>query len=127
MVTDVVLPASLNQGKGPLDVGLNEWGWVDQGVVVVTLGRVVNHGVGLADQLVDQVLVTDVADDQLNLVLRQASDIGRVAGVGQLVEDGNVFNLGVVVNQEVNEVGADEAAAPGDDDILECFLHGRPP
>lgn len=127
MVTDVVLLASLNQGKGPLDVGLNEWGWVDQGVVVVTLGRVVNHGVGLADQLVDQVLVTDVADDQLNLVLRQASDIGRVAGVGQLVEDGNVFNLGVVVNQEVNEVGADEAAAPGDDDILECFLHGRPP
>lgn len=127
VVTDVVLPTGLDQGEGPLDVGLDERRRVDQGVVVVALGGVVNHGVGLADQLVDQVSVTDVADDQLHLVLRQAGDVGRVTGVGQLVEDGDVFNLGVVVDQEVNEVGADEAAAPGDDDVLECFLHGRPP
>ena len=127
VVTDVVLPAGLDQGEGPLDVGLDERRRVDQGVVVVTLSSVVNNRIGLADQLVHQVGVTDIADDQLHLVLRQTGDVGRVTGVGQLVEDGDVFNLGVVIDQEVNEVGADEAAAPGDDDVLEYFLHGRPP
>ena len=127
VITNVVLPAGLNQGEGPLDVGLDKRRWVNQGVIVMTFGSVVDYSVSLTDQLVDQVLVANITNDQLNLVLRQAGDVGRVTGVGQLVEDGDVFNLGVVVDQEVNEVGADEAAAPGDDDVLECFLHGRPP
>ena len=75
MVTDVILPAYLNQGEGPLDIGLDEWGWGNQGVIVVTLGGVVDHSISLTDQLVDQVSVTDITNNQLNLVLRQTSDV----------------------------------------------------
>ena len=49
VVTNVVLPASLDQGEGSLDVGLDEWRWIDQGVVVVALSSIVNHGISLAD------------------------------------------------------------------------------
>lgn len=123
VVTNVVLPAGLNQGKGPFNVGFDEWCWVDQRVVIVALGSVVDHCVGLANQLVNQFLITNVTNNQPNLVLRQAGDVSRVTGIGQLVQNSDVFNLRVVINQEVNEVRTNEATATGDDNVLKCFFH----
>ena len=120
---DVVLAAGVDQDTGADDVGLNEGGRVDQRVVVVALGGVVDDRISVLDQRVDQFLVTDVADDQLDPVLRQAGQVGLVAGVGQLVEHGHV-NFGVVLDDIVDEVGADETGPPGDDDVLVFFGHG---
>ena len=69
------------------------------------------------DQLIQQRGVADVAHDELDAVRGQPGDVLGVAGVGQLVQDGDV-DVRVVVHDVVHEIAADEAAAARDDDVL---------
>ena len=67
-------------------------------------------------QLVNTIEVTDVHLDELivRLVL-DVLEVGEVAGIGQLVEvDDLVF--GIFVDEEADDVAADEAGAASDDD-----------
>ena len=117
VVAHIVFAARLDQGVGSPDVGLQEGARVRDGVVVVGLGGVVHHSVGAGDQAVDQGGVADVADHELDAARGKPRDVLRVAGVGQLVQHGHV-HAGAVVNDVVDEIAADEAAAAGDDDVL---------
>ena len=117
VVADAVLADGLQQAEGSLHVGAQEGLRVGDGVVVVALGGVVDDGVVAGDNAVQQLRVADVAHDELNAVSRQPGDVLGVAGVGQLVQDGDV-DARVVVHDVVHEVAADEAAAARDDDIL---------
>lgn len=117
VVADVVLADGLQQAEGSLDVGAQEGLRVGDGVVVVALGGVVNDRVVAGDQLIEQRGVADVTHDELNAVRWQPGDVLGVAGVGQLIQDGDV-HVGVVVDHVVDEVAADEAAAARDDDVL---------
>ena len=118
---DVVVPDAefahgLQQAEGALDVGAQEGLRVGDGVVVVALGGVVHDRVVARDDPVEQLGVADVAHDELHAVGGQARDVLGVAGVGQLVQDGDV-DVRVVVDHVVHEVAADEAAAARDDDV----------
>lgn len=117
VVADAVLPHGLQQAEGALDVGAQERLGVGDGVVVVGLRGVVHDGVVARYQPVQQLRVADVADDELHAVGGQTGDVLGVAGVGQLVQDGDVHPR-VVVDHVVHEVAADEAAAARDDDIF---------
>ena len=117
VVADAVLADGLQQAEGALDVGAKERLGVGDGVVVVALGGVVDDRVVAGDQLIEQRGVADVAHDELNAVRWQPGNVLGVAGVGQLVQDGDV-DARVVVDHVVHEVAADEAAAARDDDVL---------
>ena len=117
VVADAVLADGLQQAEGALHVGAQERLRVGDGVVVVGLGGVVHDGVVARDDAVQQLRVADVAHDELHAVRRQPGDVLGVAGVGQLVQDGDV-DARVVVDHVVHEVAADEAAAARDDDVL---------
>ena len=117
VVAHVMPAAGLDEGVGALDVGAQERARVRDGVVVVGLGGVVDHGVGPRHEAVDERGVADVADDELDAVRWEPGDVLGVAGVGQLVEHGHV-DARVLAHDVVDEVGADEAAAAGDDDAL---------
>lgn len=117
VVADAVFPHGLQQAEGALDVGAQERLRVGDGVVVVALGGVVDDRVVAGDDPIEQLGVADVAHDELHAVSRQPGDVLGVAGVGQLVQDGDV-HVGVVVDHVVHEVAADEAAAARDDDVL---------
>ena len=117
VVAGAVFPHGLQQAEGALDVGAQEGLRVGDGVVVVALGGVVHDRVVAGDDPIEQLRVADVADDELDPVLGQPRDVLGVAGVGQLVQDGDV-HAGVVVHDVVHEVAADEAAAARDDDVL---------
>lgn len=117
VVADAVFPHGLQQAEGALHVGAQERLGVRDGVVVMALGGVVHDRVVARDDAVQQLRVADVAHDQLNAVRGQPSDVLGVAGVGQLVQDGDV-DARVVVDYVVDEVAADEAAAARDDDVL---------
>lgn len=117
VVADAVFPHGLQQAEGALHVGAQERLGVRDGVVVVALGGVVHDRVVARDDTVQQLGVADVAHDELNAVRRQPGDVLGVAGVGQLVQDGDV-DARVVVDHVVDEVAADEAAAARDDDVL---------
>ena len=116
VVADAVLADGLQQAEGALDVGAQEGLRVGDGVVVVALGGVVHDGVVARDDAVQQRGVADVAHDELHAVGGQPGDVLGVAGVGQLVQDGDV-DARVVVHDVVHEVAADEAAAARDDDV----------
>lgn len=118
VVADAVFPHGLQQAEGALDVGAQEGLGVRDGVVVVGLRGVVHDGVVARDEPVQQPGVADVAHDELHAVGGQPRDVLGVAGVGQLVQDGNMYTR-VVVHHVVHEVAADEAAAARDDDVLE--------
>lgn len=124
VVADAVLADSLQQAEGALDVGAQERLRVGDGVVVVALGGVVHDRVVARDDAVKQPGVADVAHDELHAVGGQPGDVLGVAGVGQLVQDGDV-DARVVVDHVVHEVAADEAAAARDDDIFghQCLNH----
>ena len=125
VVADSVLADGLQKAEGALHVGAQERLGVGDGVVVVALGGVVDDGVVAGDQPVQQLRVADVAHDELHAVGGQAGDVLGVAGIGQLIQDGNVHPR-VVVHDVVHEVAADEAAAARDDDVLwleELFRH----
>lgn len=117
VVADAVLPHGLQQAEGALHIGAQERLRVGDGVVVVALGGVVDDRVVAGDQPIEQPGVADVAHDELHAVRGQPGDVLGVAGVGQLVQDGDV-DPGVVVHDVVHEVAADEAAAARDDDVL---------
>ena len=116
VVADPVLADGLQQAEGALDVGAQERLGVGDGVVVMALGGVVHDRVVARYQPVEQPGVADVAHDELHAVRGQPGDVLGVAGVGQLVQDGDV-HPGVVVHDVVHEVAADEAAAARDDDV----------
>lgn len=117
VVADAVLADGLKKAEGALDVGAQERLRVCDGVVVVALCGVVHDRVVARDNTVQQRGVTDVAHDELHAVRRQPGDVLGVAGVGQLVQDGDV-DARVAVHDVVHEVAADEAAAARDDDVL---------
>lgn len=117
VVADSVFAHGLQQAEGALDVGAQEGLRVGDGVVVVGLGGVVHDGVVAGDDTVQQRGVADVAHDELHAVGGQPGDVLGVAGVGQLVQNGDV-DVRVVVHHVVHEVAADEAAAARDDDVL---------
>ena len=73
-----------------LDVGAQERLRVGDGVVVVGLRGVVHDRVMARDDAVEQSGVADVAHDELHAVGGQPGDVLGVAGVGQLVQDGDV-------------------------------------
>ena len=127
VVADAVFPHGLQQAEGALHVGAQERLGVGDGVVVVALCGVVHDRVVAGDDPIEQLGIADVAHDQLHAVGGQPGDVLGVAGVGQLVQDGDV-HLGVVVDHVVHEVAADEAAAARDDDILgfENLRHENP-
>ena len=125
VVADAVLADGLQQAEGALDVCAQERLRVGDGVVVVALGGVVHDRVVARDQLIEQGGVADVAHDELHAVRWQPGDVLGVAGVGQLVQDGDV-DARVVVHHVVHEVASDEAAAARDDDVPgleELFRH----
>ena len=117
VVADSVFADGLQQAEGSLDVGAQERLRVGDGVVVVALGGVVHDRVVARHQPVQQPGVADVTHDELHAVRRQPGDVLGVAGVGQLVQDGDV-DVRMVVHDIVHEVAADEAAAARDDDVL---------
>lgn len=117
VVADAVFPHGLQQAEGALDVRAQEGLRVGDGVVVVALGGVVHDRVVARDDAVQQLRVADVAHDELHAVRRQPGDVLGVAGVGQLVQDGDV-DIRMVIHDVVDEVAADEAAAARDDDVL---------
>ena len=127
VVADAVLADGLQQAEGALDVRAQEGLGVGDGVVVVGLGGVVHDGVVARYQPVQQLRVADVAHDELDPILGQPRDVLGVAGVGQLVQDGDM-DARVVVHDVVHEVAADEAAAARDDDVLgfENLRHENP-
>ena len=100
-----------------LDVRAQERPRVGDGVVVEALGGVVHDGVVARDDIPEKLCIADVTHDELHAVGGQARDVLGVAGVGQLVQDGDV-EARVVVHNVVHEVAAGEAAAARDDDVL---------
>ena len=125
VVADAVLADGLQQAEGTLDVRAQERLGVRDGVVVVALGGVVHDRVVAGDDAVQQPGVADVAHDELHAVGGQPGDVLGVAGVGQLVQDGDV-DARVVLHHVVHEVASDEAAAARDDDVPgleELFRH----
>lgn len=117
VVADTVFPYDLQQAEGALHVCAQEGLRVGDGVIVVGLRGVVHDRVVAGDQPVQQPDVADVAHDELHAVGGQPGDVLGVAGVGQLVQDGDV-DARVVVHDVVHEVAADEATAARDDDVL---------
>ena len=85
------------------------------------LRREVDHRVVLAHEPVDERGVDDVAHHELHPVAGQLRQGGLAGGVRQLVEDRDP-DVGVA-DEVVDEVGADEPGATGDEETLHgCTL-----
>src|SRR5215470_6215837 len=123
---DLQLAHRLEQGEDTEHVGLEEGVGLHERAIDVRLGREVHDGVDPAARVTHDLGVADVALDER--VARVALEIGQVGGisrVGQLVE---IDDAVVRVRGEdvADEVGADEAAAAGDQELHRASLGSRP-
>ena len=110
--------SSLQQAQSSHHIGLGEGERVLNRAVHMALGGEVDDAVDMfvLHQLIDTLEVADVHLDEavVRLVL-DVLQVSEVAGVGQLVEvDDFVFRI--FVDEEADDVAADEAGAACDDD-----------
>ncbi len=118
MVVARAAPAhGLEQAKRAVDVGVQKWCRVRDGVVVVRLGRKVYDGVMPGNQTGQELGVADVAYHKLHALGRQPRDVGGVSGVGELVQHRDV-HVGVLSRHVAHEAAAHEAAAARDQDVM---------
>ena len=83
------------------------------------------HPDKVADQISDAIVDLFLTKDPEARIACEIRQIGRIARVGQLVEVDEPCRNGVVFGETLtDEVGADETAAAGDEDIHE---KGQPP
>ncbi len=103
---------------------------IEDRAVDVRLGGEVDDRVGAVDQRPDDGRVGDVAADEaeprgLLRVVADRGEVGLVAGVGQLVEDGDLG--AVAAGQDVADVArADEPGTAGDEQPAEASGSDRP-
>lgn len=119
MQPHLVLSNRLEQPVGADDVGLHERPWVVQRVVVVRLGREVDDRVSACDQPVGQVGVGDVAVHELDLV-SDRFEVRQRARVGEGI-DHRELPVGAGRPGALDEVGADEPCAAGDEHLHESL------
>ena len=93
---------SLEDSVGADDVGFHKGPWVAQGIVVVALGCKVDNDVGVCNQPVHELVVADIASDEVDFVEHRLQVI-RIAGVGELVDNSD-FILRSVCQGIVHEV-----------------------
>ena len=105
------------------DTGREERLGIEDRTVDVRLGGEVDDRVGAIDQWPDDGRVGDVAADEaepggLLRVVADRGEIGLVAGVGQLVDDGDLG--AVAARQDIADVArADEPGTTGDEQSAE--------
>ena len=108
-VANVRLPRPFEQGLRAENVGVDEVLRRLDRAVDVRLGGEVDHGLAAFAGTGDGFRIGDVADDELGA---DALEIGRIPGIGELVEH---HDLVAVSHEPPNEVRADEAGAAGDE------------
>jgi len=93
----------------------------------VRLGRQVQHGVHICDQLGDHVRVANVAaHESIARILLDVREVAEVPGVGQEIEIDDLYVL-VGLEQVTHQVGADEPRATGDQQLHEVLAIRGPP
>jgi len=102
-----------NQRERPHDVGVEERAGIVERIVVVRFRSEMHNDVCLSNQSVDQVAVTDVPVNEHRAVTEDGFDRGLVAGVRQRVKHCDVVIR--VIDDVVNEVGADETRTTRDE------------
>ena len=105
----------------PDDARAKEGLRVEDRPVHVRLGGHVDHGVRAGDQRLDDVRIGDVAVDErespgLAGVRLDRGEVGAIAGVGQLVEDGDARPV-APAEDPAHELAADEPGAAGDQEV----------
>ena len=108
----------VQQNLGSHHIGGHKGRGVGDGAIHMTFGRKMDHGVERAgrEQLADKGGVGYIALDEAvagGPVRRQIGQIGGVARIGQLVQIDHP-RIGALGQDQPDEIGADEAAASGD-------------
>jgi len=109
-----VLAGGLGEDPGAQYVGDDEGERIEQASIDVRLGGEVDDRVDLAGQVVDHLAVGDVpADETVAGGSLQLGQVGRVAGIGQLVQDDDL-DLGPGPAEQLDEVASDEPGGSRD-------------
>ena len=123
MKAPLVVPACLQQSVGACNVGVDERLGVSNRFVIVAFGGKVHDGLVVSDQGFNQLLVTDIPNDEGDSAGRQTIKIVPVGGIGQLVEHRDA-NMRIAFECESHKVTADETAATGDQQGVHGVRHG---
>ena len=118
-----VLARRLAEHRGTTHVGFDEGEGIHERAVDVRLGGEVDDRVHLGGQRVDDLRVADVAaNEPIAAAGVEFREVGEVARVGELVEHRDL-HLRTRAPQVPDEVGADEARGPRDEQALERAAH----
>ncbi len=103
VIAHVICARSLQQAIGADDVGLYERLGIEDGVIVMTLSRIVDDRITARHHPVKQLSVTDVTAHEVHTIFWNAVEVVNVARVSEFVEHRNV-NVRVMVDHVMDEI-----------------------
>ena len=115
VVASAVLTDCFQEAESTDEVSVDERFRVRQGVVVVRFRSVVDNSVCLADQLVSQLAVGNVAYDELEAGFRKTLQRRSICGVGHLIQHSN--SVISVIDEVVNKVRTNKTGAAGNKNV----------
>ena len=111
------------QNRGSTNVSLEKCEGIHQRAVDMSFGGEINDRVGLRRQLVDQLVVADVAaNEAITRLPFDIGQVGEVAGVRELVQHRDL-DLRARTPEVAHEIRADEARGARDKDPVERPRH----
>ena len=115
---------SLQQAQGTHNIGTGKGKGILDGTVNVRLGCQVNDTVDLLvlHKLVEGIKIADVHPDKLIVrLILNILEVCQITRIGQFIQVDDVV-LGILVDKESYNVGADEACTTSDNDIFHDFI-----
>ena len=108
MESHIVFSGRFKQRISTDHITMQEWIWINQGIVIVAFGRKVDNRINFCHPLVNNGFIGNIANHQLHPVAKKICNVGLVASISQLIKN-NHLNLWMMTIDKMNKVGADEA------------------
>ena len=119
--TNIIFTSSFQECVSTNKVCVDKWWWVVQWIIIVAFSCIVNDGISLSSQFINQFSISNITNNQFNTVTKDFFNVGTVTSVSEFVKDSHMYVWMVVVDI-VYEVWTDETCATSYDDIF-IFSH----
>jgi hypothetical protein len=126
MKPNLMLTSGFQELVCALDIRFYKRARIDNRIVIMGLSGIVNNCIVPGNQSIKQIQIANVANNELNPVLRKPGNAVRISGIGQLIQDSDVC-IRNVAHDIANKRRAAKTTAARNQDIAVFSLHAHRP
>lgn len=112
MVPHASQSTRIDKRKRAPDIGIEKGRRVIDGIIVVSLGGAVHHGIRFGNKTAHELGIANVPNNQAQVLSWNSRQVLGITGVRELVEHGNCY-VGMLADYVANQIRAYETASAG--------------